>query len=122
MERLVEWLRTQYGRPGAKYRSARQLSLTAEGNENLVKHIEERGVAKVDTLFNLARALDVSPVFIIALAADLNPEELAIQGLQIQSPDEAILIDRFRKLTNTQRQLILDTLSELTQQIPRTHP
>ena len=96
-----EWLRRQYGRPGSRYRSARQLSLAiSEGaNANLIFDIEKRASAKIETFAKLAEALEVPliEVFIEAgwlreeARSCLSEEDQEILAVYHRSPDRPLM-------------------------------
>lgn len=100
MTRFAEWLRSQHG-PGRRYSSARQLAEAAGVSEGTVRKIVATGVVKLETLLKFAGPCDVSPIYLMALAADVDFKELAAEGFEavvLESPEELQLLKAYRRL------------------------
>ncbi len=73
--RLFAWLSQQFG-PDRRFKSARQLSLAAGFSQNVTGATIERGSAKPETLVQIVRALEVSPVSLFVIAGWLTEEDV----------------------------------------------
>ena len=102
---LDNWIRLQYGQ-GRLYPSARALSMAVSGghNPNAVADMHARGVARLETLLDLARVCHTDPVFLMGLAVGLDTETI---GARVESDEEVRLLRAFRRLDQMARRLVL---------------
>jgi hypothetical protein len=100
---LAEWLDAKIGRD-RRFKSARQLALAAELNQNAIVNIVQRGRAEPETLIKLARVLGESPVQLFILAGWLRPEDIN-PHLDV---DEAKLLDYWRRTPAERRHVLLE--------------
>ena len=78
MEKLNSWLRRQYDVPGAKYPSARQLSLaiTNGKDQGTVGDIERRGITTFKRARELSAATETPVLQILLMAGLINESEI----------------------------------------------
>ena len=90
METLNEWLGRQHTVAGAKYPSARQLSLAITDNHNggMVSEIENRGLVKFETAINLALATETSVLRILMMAELVKKSDIEAISGQVLSEDQ----------------------------------
>ena len=108
---LVKWLYSQIG-PDKKFKSARQLALAAGRNQNQIMIIGERGTATADVLVDIAKALDVSPLKLFALAGWIPDEEQAKTTL---SPRAQKFVDQWQQLSRLDQKTLGRVLEGLLQ-------
>ena len=97
--RLADWLLGQIG-PNRRFKSARQLSIAAGMNQNVVGILLEGGGCRAETLVRLAKALEVRPSHLFVLAGWLTEDQL--EGEQLSSEEERFL-QMFRSLDEERR-------------------
>ena len=111
-EALVTWVRGMCG-PGRQFASARKWSIRAGLSPSVVSSIEESGSASCNTLIALARAANVSPLYVLQISEHLTAAECdPAQAGQRLTDRERLLLQRYRLANDAMRDAVDIVLSQ----------
>lgn len=111
---LANWIRQQIG-PDRRFKSARQLAVSAGLSQSVVNLIVQRGTARPETLKKLAGPLEIPVERLFAKAGWLKDRDLDTGSNWELSDDEVELLKRYRELPQEGRVWLVGSLRGMRQ-------